>query len=154
MRPRHRLFVRCTIPTTPALQGLRARFAGIACSSSKAGWRVDPGYYPPVLPTRYTHPATRLGPVDQHGLRPAHAPRTGRGTPGTCTYDTFRLAVGEPRGVEYRGILRVLTVFSTGLVLDVLHLIMTETGVLGTGSSEACGRSILRLILRSILRLF
>ena len=57
-------------------------------------------------------------------------------------------------------------VFSTVLFLTVLHLIMTETGIMGRTSNEACGRSnevdsevdsevnsghILRLILRSIL---
>ena len=43
------------------------------------------------------------------------------------------------------------TVFSTTRFYGVLHLIMTETGYLGTGSSEACGRSRKRSILGSIL---
>ena len=40
-----------------------------------------------------------------------------------------------------------LTVFSTDPFLEVLQEIMTETVILGTSSSEACGRSILRSIL-------
>ena len=42
-------------------------------------------------------------------------------------------------------------VFSTDLELDVLHLIMTETGIWDPVSNEVGGRSILRSM-RSILR--
>ena len=50
-----------------------------------------------------------------------------RGTPGTCTYDRFEDVQGEPRGVEYRQVFWVLTVFSTDPELPVLQEIMTET---------------------------
>ena len=68
-------FVRCTLTTTPPpCRGLRARFAVRACSSSKAVSEGYTRYYPPVLPTRITHPRPLQGPtastdVDQHGAR-------------------------------------------------------------------------------------
>ena len=62
-----------------------------------------------VLPARYTHPIT-------HPVYPpwytSRTPRVTaarvhrqRGTPGTCTYDRFRLVQGEPRGAEYTRVL-------------------------------------------------
>ena len=56
--------------------------------------------YPPVLPTRYTRLGTGQGEVDRCRT---HC-RALRGTTGTCTYGRFGPVIGEPRGVEYRGV--------------------------------------------------
>ena len=140
------------VPPLRPLQGLRARFAvhldpprakrlGVPIS------RITHPVYPPC----YTRPCTRLGPhTDDPSSRMHHTDVAG--TTGACTYDTFGPAVGEPRGIEHSLYFRVLAVFSTDCFSAVLHLIMTETGVLRTHSSEACGRSIWRSILRSFWR--
>ena len=58
-----------------------------------------------VLPTRYTHPARPQGEVGAWRAAVLGVPETVRGTVGTCTYDRFEHQVGEPRGVEYRGVI-------------------------------------------------
>ena len=117
-----------TPPLRP-LQGLRARSAGSGPSSSSwglAGW--VPGITHPYHPPGYTRPIPPVGPSRQ-----CPSPRC-TSTPvavttGACTYGRFGHRVGEPRGLEYSPCFRVLAVFSTTLFLDVLHGIMTETGL-------------------------
>ena len=152
-RDRHPRYVRAQIPTTPPLLGATGplRWDLHSPRAKRAGW----------VYTGITHPSTHplypsLG--QYRARRPARTSTCtvlmyGYGTTGTCTYDTFDLVLGEPRGVEYRRVSGSLTVFSTDPVLCVLHLIMTETGLWRDHSSEACGRSRIWSILRSILRL-
>ena len=73
-----------------------------------------------------------------------------------CTTDTPREGVADTPTDHRSKLLLVicsssaqrglLTVFSTGPLLTVLHLIMTETWFWGPLVSEACGRSIMRSI--------
>ena len=103
-----------------------------------------------VLPSRYTHPYRTPRPVQACWPSPRCTSTPVAVTTGTCTYDRFDTPVGEPRGPEYTPYFRVPTVFSTDWFIDVLHLIMRQTGVWDGLSNEACGRSILRAIWRSI----
>ena len=95
-------YVRCTRTThSGPLQGPTgpASLYGLAPRAKRAGWvypRITHPVYPPC-----THPARTAGPVDQHGRRPARCTMTVDGTTGTCTYDRFEDALGEPRGVEH-----------------------------------------------------
>ena len=78
-------------PPLRPLQGLRARFAGTG-TSPRAAWLgtgIAP-YYPPGIPTPYTHPWYPPGP---HHPRPA-VPTAGPDVP----YSSSRVVVGEPRG--------------------------------------------------------
>ena len=84
-------------PLQPLAGAYGARFAVRACSSGKAvpGW--VPGIALPV-PTRYTRPCTHPDRTQDPSSSVTPRVTTGRGTPGTCTYDQFRDTVGEPRG--------------------------------------------------------
>ena len=133
-------FARATLTThSGPYRAYGARFAVRVPlpEQTRAGWVY------PVLPTRYTHPYRTPRPVQPLRPSPRCTSTLVAVTLGTCTYGRFETLVGEPRGLEYRGVLRVLTVFSTDWFYTVLHLIMTETCIWGRVSSEACGRSIL-----------
>ena len=140
-------YVRAPRPPTPALLGPTgpASLSGHSPRAERTGWVVS-RYYPPGIPTVY-----RTRPVQQLPPSPRHRRCHGRGDTGTCTYDQFDTVQGEPRGPEHTPVFRVLAVFSTALVLAVLHLIMTETGLWDPLRMRACGRSIMRSILGSIL---
>ena len=80
-----------------ALQALRGPLRCHVPLLEQRGWV-------PVLPTRpptlYTRPVYPTRPVPAHArtMLSVHE-RT-----GACTYDRSRKTVGEPRGVEYRGV--------------------------------------------------
>ena len=92
-------------PPTPAPWASGARSAGLGLllsARSVGGWETP--YYPPGIPTLYppgiptlVHPPAYTSSVAHHA--------DGHGTTGTCTYDRFWNTVGEPRGMEYRGVL-------------------------------------------------
>ena len=67
-------------------------------SSNVAGYRYTPP--PPTLV-----PIPRI-PVPRHARAVASGARASSVT-GACTYGRFEHPVGEPRGIEYRGIFRV-----------------------------------------------
>ena len=120
------------VPPTPPLAGVpgpASLYMGPS-SSSMAGYRYYPSPYPPLS---HTHPST-----------PPHRPPTVRRTGWSTT--RFEVTVGEPRGMRTHTLFRVLAVFSTDQEYGVLQEIMTETGIQGPVSNEACGRSILRSI--------
>ena len=97
----------CFQPTPPPGRGPLPLVAGWRVgSSSKAGRLVVPRYYPPGIPTRYTHPVPPWGRT-QPAVSTKLVLTAGCSRSGTCTNDRFGGSQGEPRGVEYRGTCRV-----------------------------------------------
>ena len=87
-------------PLRPLLGAYGARFAVIPsawCRTLVHGYY--PPWYPPGIPTRYTHPACTQPPSARHAHRPAMPV-----SPRACTNDRFWDTVGEPRGVEYTAV--------------------------------------------------
>ena len=99
-------------PATPSLLPAHpAPWAGpapygrwLAAGLRSSGWLGWAPVLPTRLPTRYTHPV--YPPRQQQGEAAAavHCRCHAAGTTGACTYDRFEQGVGEPRGVEYRGV--------------------------------------------------
>ena len=125
------------------LQALQAFRGPLRCHMLRFTVRLgSTRYYPPCIPTLY--------PPWSH-TRPVHPSRTHHDEHVTVSrYTRFGHLVGEPRGMRTHPVFWVLTVFSTDPEYCVLQEIMTETVFWGPLWDEACGRSILRSILRHI----
>ena len=104
-----------------------ARFA--VRFAPRAAW-LGTGITHPLYPPGIPQPCTHLGLYWRHARVTCHGWH-GAGVAGACTYDRFESTVGEPRGIEHTPYSRVLAVFSTHWFYGCLHLIMTETGVMG-----------------------